>query len=55
MKRIVKNVLEHLRDAELWLRYSDWGAICRAKNLAGGVHPRADCESDALKQVGVKA
>lgn len=25
MKRIVKNVLEHLRDAELWLRYSDWG------------------------------
>ena len=31
------------------------GAICRAKHLAGGVHPRADCESDALKQVGVKA
>ena len=25
MRKFVKNVLEHLRDAELWLRYSDWG------------------------------
>ncbi len=25
MKKFVKIMLEHLRDAELWLRYSDWG------------------------------
>ena len=25
MRKFVKNVLEHLRDAELWLQYSDWG------------------------------
>lgn len=25
MRKFVKNVLEHLRDAELWLRYSDLG------------------------------
>lgn len=25
MKKIIENALEHLRDAEHWLRYSDWG------------------------------
>lgn len=25
MRKFVKNVLEYLRDAEHWLRYSDWG------------------------------
>lgn len=25
MKKFLENAREHLRDAENWLRYSDWG------------------------------